>query len=127
MMKTRFFRCNHCKNIILMVEDKGVPVVCCGEKMQELKANTSDGAKEKHVPVVTIEGNKAKVVVGEVAHPMLEEHHIAWIYLETEKGGQIKYLDHTGAPEVEFALANDEKVIATYEYCNLHGLWKHEA
>ena len=84
-MKTKFFRCNHCKNIILMVEDKGVPVVCCGEKMQEMKANTSDGATEKHVPVVTIEGNKAKVVVGEVAHPMLEEHHIDWIYLERKR------------------------------------------
>lgn len=127
MMKTRFFRCNHCKNIILMVEDKGVPVVCCGEKMQELKANTSDGATEKHVPVVTVEGNKVKVFVGEVAHPMLEEHHIAWIYLETTKGGQIKYLDHTGSPEAEFVLADDEKLVAAYEYCNLHGLWKHEA
>ncbi|KXL54127.1 desulfoferrodoxin [Anaerotignum neopropionicum] len=126
-MTPKFFRCNHCKNIILKVEDKGVPVVCCGEAMQELKANTSDGAAEKHVPVVTVEGNKVKVVVGSVAHPMLEEHHIAWIYLETSQGGQLKYLDHTGAPEAEFALTENEKFIAAYEYCNLHGLWKYEA
>ncbi|MCQ4935414.1 MULTISPECIES: desulfoferrodoxin family protein [Anaerotignum] len=126
-MTPKFFRCNHCKNIIHMVEDRGGTVVCCGEAMQELKANTSDGASEKHVPVVTVEGNKVKVVVGSVAHPMLEEHHIAWIYLETTQGGQLKYLDHTGAPEAEFALTDDEKVVAAYEYCNLHGLWKYEA
>lgn len=109
-----------------MVEDKGVPVVCCGEKMTELKANTSDGAGEKHVPVVQVEGSKVTVKVGEVTHPMLEEHHIAWIYLETSRGGQIKYLDHTGAPEAVFALAEGEQAVAAYEYCNLHGLWKAE-
>ena len=78
MKAPRFFICKHCKNIITMVEDKGVPVVCCGEKMTELKANTSDGAGEKHVPVVQVEGSKVTVKVGEVTHPMLEEHHIAW-------------------------------------------------
>lgn len=126
MKAPRFFKCNHCKNIIVMVEDKGVPVMCCGEKMQEMKANTSDGASEKHVPVVQVEGSKVKVSVGEVAHPMLEEHHIPWVYLHTNQGGQLKYLDHTGAPEAVFALAEGEEVIAVYEYCNLHGLWKKE-
>lgn len=126
MKAPRFFKCNHCKNIIVMVEDKGAPVMCCGEKMQEMKANTSDGASEKHVPVVQVEGSKVKVSVGEVAHPMLEEHHIPWVYLHTNQGGQLKYLDHTGAPEAVFALAEGEEVIAVYEYCNLHGLWKKE-
>ena len=126
MKAPRFIICKHCKNIITMVEDKGVPVVCCGEKMTELKANTSDGAGEKHVPVVQVEGSKVTVKVGEVTHPMLEEHHIAWIYLETSQGGQIKYLDHTGAPEAVFALAEGEQAVAAYEYCNLHGLWKAE-
>ncbi|MBR4015181.1 MAG: desulfoferrodoxin [Anaerotignum sp.] len=124
MKAPRFFKCSHCKNIIVMVEDKGVPVVCCGEKMQEMKANTSDGAFEKHVPAVTVEGNTVKVVVGDVAHPMLEEHHIAWVYLQTGVGGQLKYLDPTGVPEAVFALAEGEKAVAVYEYCNLHGLWK---
>lgn len=124
MKVPRFFKCNHCQNIIVMVEDKGVPVFCCGEKMQELKANTSDGASEKHVPVVEVNGKEVKVIVGNVAHPMLEEHHIAWIYLLTDQGGQLKYLDHTGAPEAVFALAEGETVIAAYEYCNLHGLWR---
>ena len=126
MKEPRFFKCDHCKNIIVMVEDKGVPVMCCGEKMREMKANTSDGATEKHVPVVTVEGSKVKVFVGDVEHPMLEEHHIAWIYLHTNQGGQLKYLDHTGAPEAVFALAEGEEVVAAYEYCNLHGLWKKE-
>lgn len=126
-MKTpRFFKCEHCKNIIVMVEDKGVPVVCCGEKMKELSANTSDGASEKHVPVVSVSGNAVRAVIGDVNHPMQEEHHIAWIYLETSQGGQMKYLEHTGAPEAVFALAEGEKAVAVYEYCNLHGLWKKE-
>ena len=126
MKELKFFFFLHCKNIIVKVEDKGVPVVCCGEKMAELTPNTSDGAGEKHVPVVAVEGSKVTVKVGEVAHPMLEEHHIAWIVLETNKGFQIKYLDHTGAPEAVFALAEGESAVAAYEYCNLHGLWKKE-
>lgn len=126
MKAPRFFKCEHCKNIIVMVEDKGVPIVCCGEKMKEMKANTTDGASEKHVPVVKVEDKKVTVSVGEVNHPMLEEHHIAWVYLHTSQGGQLKYLDHTGAPEAVFVLAEGETAIAAYEYCNLHGLWKKE-
>ena len=104
-------------------------MVCCGEEMKELKANTSDGAGEKHVPVIEIseDGLTVKVKVGEVEHPMTEEHHIAFIILETEKGVQKAYLDHTGKPEAEFALVKGDKVVAAYEYCNLHGLWKAEA
>lgn len=124
MKAPKFFKCNHCGNIIMKVEDKGVPVMCCGEKMAELVANTSDGAGEKHVPVVEGNGKEVKVVVGEVEHPMIEAHHIAWIYLHTNQGGQLKYLDHTGKPVAVFALAEGEEVIAAYEYCNLHGLWK---
>lgn len=126
MQTPRFFICQHCKNIIQMVEDKGVPVVCCGEKMKELLPNTTDAAGEKHVPVVAVEGNTVCVKVGEVTHPMLEEHHIAWIYLQTTNGGQMRYLDHTGAPEAVFTLAEGEKAVAAFEYCNLHGLWKKE-
>ena len=127
-MKTpRFFLCQHCKNLITLVEDKGVPVFCCGEKMIELKANTTEAANEKHLPVINVEGNVATVTVGSVTHPMQDEHHIAWIYLETTNGGQLRYLEHTAAPEVTFALAPDEKVISAFAYCNLHGLWRTEA
>ena len=119
----RFFICEHCKNIITFVEDSGVPVMCCGQKMTELVANTTDAAQEKHVPVVEKDGDKLIVSVGSVEHPMTEEHHIAWIAVETKNGSQIKYLDHTGAPKVEFALGGED-VEAVYAYCTLHGLWK---
>ena len=126
MKDPRFFICKHCGNMITMVEDHNVPVVCCGEKMTELDANTSDGAKEKHVPVVEAAGSTVTVTVGSVAHPMLPEHHIAWIYLKTNQGGQIKYLAPGAEPKASFALSEGEKAEAAFEYCNLHGLWKAE-
>lgn len=126
-MKTNFLKCNSCGNIILMVEDQGIPIMCCGDEMEVMKANVSDGATEKHVPVICVEGNQVKVTVGSVAHPMIDEHHIAWIFIETTNGGQMKYLNHTGAPEAVFVLAEGEKLVAVYEFCNLHGLWKAEA
>lgn len=123
-MATRFYKCNHCGNVIEKVVDKGVPVVCCGERMQELIPNTVDASGEKHVPVVTqIDENTIKVEVGSVAHPMLKEHHIAFIYVETERGGIRVNL--TDKPEAVVYLG-DERPIAVYEYCNLHGLWKTE-
>ena len=122
----KLFKCAHCGNIIEMVEDKGVKVICCGEPMQLLDPNTTDAAQEKHVPVVTTDGNKVTVNVGSAEHPMMEEHHIAFIILETDKGVQKKYLDKTGKPEAVFALADGEKPVAAYEYCNLHGFWKAE-
>lgn len=120
----KLYRCAHCGNIVEMVEDKGVKVVCCGEPMQLLNPNTTDAATEKHVPVVEASGNKVVVKVGSVEHPMTEEHHISFIILETDKGVQKKYLDPTGKPEAEFVLADGEKAVAAYEYCNLHGFWK---
>ena len=122
----KIFKCNHCGNIFEVVNDAKVVPVCCGEPMRELKANTTDAAQEKHVPEVSVEGNLVKVKVGSVEHPMTEEHHIAFIYLETENGVARKDLEHTGKPEAVFALAEGEKPVAVYEYCNLHGLWKKE-
>ena len=124
-MKQRFFICKHCGNLIAMVKDTGVPVVCCGEKMHELIPGTTDASVEKHVPVVKEEAGKVTVEVSSVAHPMTEEHHIAWISLQTDKGVQRKTLDHTGAPKAEFQLAG-EKAVKAYAYCNLHGLWASE-
>lgn len=119
----KFYKCSHCGNIITFLENKGVPVMCCGQKMDELVPGAVDAAVEKHVPVVAVDGNKVTVSVGDIAHPMTEEHHIAWIVLETKNGFQKKDLNPTGAPSVEFELAGDEAV-AAYAYCNLHGLWK---
>ncbi len=119
----KFFVCKHCGNMIGLLHDAGVPMMCCGEKMVELVPNTTDAAQEKHVPVATVEGNKVVVNVGSVDHPMLEEHWIQWVYLETDKGGHRKVLNPGEKPNVVFALTEDEKPLAVYEYCNLHGLW----
>jgi len=125
MTNNKFYICRHCGNIVSSIKNSGVPMVCCGEKMEELTANTVEASQEKHLPVVSILGDKVKVEVGSAAHPMLEEHSIQWIYLETTKGGQRKDLQPGEAPEAEFTLTN-EKPVAVYEYCNLHGLWKTE-
>ncbi len=121
---TKFYICDHCKNIVQMIQDSGVNPVCCGDNMRELIANTSDGANEKHVPVVSIENNEVKVEVGSVAHPMLDVHWIQWIALETNFGFYRKDLKPNELPNASFLLGKDEKVVAVYEYCNLHGLWK---
>jgi superoxide reductase len=122
-MSKKFYICPHCGNIVGMIVDSGAVPVCCGEPMKELKANSTDAAQEKHVPVVTINGDAVKVEVGSVAHPMTDEHYIQWIYIQTEKGGQRKALKPGDAPVAEFVLKGD-KVTAAYAYCNLHGLWK---
>ena len=121
----KFYRCNHCGNIVMMVHDSKVPMMCCGEKMTELVAGSTDAAVEKHVPVVDIKSNSVEVSVGSVMHPMEEEHYIMWIYLETNRGGQIKSLN-PGEDAMATFLLNDEKPKVVYAYCNLHGLWKKE-
>ena len=123
MCGIRFYKCMHCGNIIGVIHNAGVPMMCCGEKMQELIPGTVDAAVEKHVPVVTVEGNIVTVKVGEVEHPMVDEHFIQWVYLQTDRGGQRKCLKPGQKPEVRFALM-DEVPVAAFEYCNLHGLWK---
>lgn len=120
----KFYICEHCGNIVEMIEDAGVPVSCCGQSMTELVPGTSDGAAEKHVPVVAVDGNKVTVTVGEVEHPMLDAHYIVWIAIETSKGSQRKMLQPSEAPKAEFLLAEGETLVATYAYCNLHGLWR---
>lgn len=122
----KFYFCRHCGNIITHFKDSGVRVVCCGEKMQELVPGTTDGATEKHVPVVKIEGNKVTVRISSVEHPMVEAHYIEWIVLETRRGFQKKELKPREKPEAEFLLPEGEAAVAAYEYCNLHGLWKAE-
>lgn len=120
----KFYVCEHCGNIIIYAKNAGVPVMCCGQKMVELVPGTTDAAVEKHVPVIETEGQKVIVSVGSVAHPMMEEHYIEWIVLETEKGYQKVDLKPGEEPKAEFAITESDKVIAAYAYCNLHGLWK---
>ena len=121
-----FYKCPHCGNIIAHLEDSGVRCVCCGEEMKPLIPNTSDGAGEKHVPVISIDGRIVTVTVGSVEHPMLEAHHIAWIILETNMGRARRELKPGAKPQAVFMLAEGEEPVAAYEYCNLHGFWKKE-
>ncbi|MBR4944760.1 MAG: desulfoferrodoxin [Peptococcaceae bacterium] len=123
-MEQKFFICEHCGNIVAMVKASGVPVVCCGQPMKELVPGTTDAAAEKHVPAYSVEGNVVKVKVGEVAHPMIPEHFIEWVSLQTKQGNQRKVLVPESAPEVSFLIDADDEVEAVYAYCNLHGLWK---
>ena len=119
----KFYVCERCGNVVEMVHDSGVNPVCCGAKMTELVAGTVEASREKHIPVVKVDGNVVTVNVGSVEHPMSAEHSILWVYLETDKGGQRKELEVGKAPVVRFALDN-EKPVAVYAYCNLHGLWR---
>lgn len=121
-----FCKCNKCGNFVTFIEGPHCTPVCCGETMEKLVAGTSDGAREKHVPAVTVEGNVVTAKVGEVEHPMLEKHYIQFIALETSKGCHITKLAPGEKPEAVFTLAEGEKPVAVYEYCNLHGLWKAE-
>jgi len=123
-MNMKFFICETCGNIIAVVKESGVPMMCCGKKMTEIKAGTTDAAVEKHVPVFEVKDNKVIVTVGEVEHPMVDEHYIEWIALCTNKGNQRKALKPGDKPSVCFALCEGEEVEAVYAYCNLHSLWK---
>ena len=121
----RFFVCDHCGNMVGVIKDAGVPMMCCGQKMTELVPNTVEASVEKHLPAVSREGNTLVVNVGSVNHPMVDEHFIEWVYVKTDKGGQRKYLKPGQQPNVVFNLGGD-KAEAVYAYCNLHGLWKTE-
>ena len=123
-MEMKFYRCAHCGQIVAIVKGTGVPVICCGEPMQEIVPGTVDASLEKHVPVYEVKDGKVKVTVGSVEHPMLDEHYIEWIALQTKQGNQRKSLKPGDAPVACFSICDDDEVVAVYEYCNLHGLWK---
>ena len=121
-MTTKFFKCSHCGNVVVKLVDSKVPVVCCGKPMEELEPNTVEASGEKHIPVVShLNTLTLREKVGSEPHPMLAEHHIVFIYVETARGGILVNLDKM--PEAEIYIGN-EKPTAVYEYCNLHGLWK---
>ena len=123
-MEMKFYRCETCGQIIAIVKKTPVPVMCCGKPMKEIVPGTSDGAVEKHVPVVEVIGDVVKVKVGAVAHPMLPEHYIEWVSLKTKFGNQRKALEPGQAPEVCFRLCEGDEVEAVYAYCNLHSLFQ---
>ena len=125
MSNTKFYICEKCGNLVEKIDDSGVPMSCCGQKMTPIVAGTVEASREKHIPVATVEGNVVTVSVGSVEHPMAEEHSILWVELVTDKGVQRKNLEVGKPPVVTFELSN-ENPIEVYAYCNLHGLWKNE-
>ena len=122
-MELKFYRCKHCGKIIAIVNDTKVPTICCGEAMEQIIPGTTDAAVEKHVPVITKNGNLVEVKVGSVEHPMAPEHYIEWIALRTKQGNQRKILKPGDAPVATFALVDGDEVIEAFAYCNLHSLW----
>lgn len=123
-MEQKFYICAHCGKIVALVKESGVPVVCCGEKMQQIIPGTTDASLEKHVPVYEVNGNNVTVKVGSVEHPMVDVHYIEWISLQTKFGNQRRALKPGDKPETCFALCDGDEVEAVYAYCNLHSLWK---
>lgn len=122
-MEFKLYQCSHCGNIAYKAYDSGAPLSCCGEKMEEMKANTTDGAVEKHVPVITQNGSEVTVSVGSVLHPMVEEHYIPLIAAVGEDTVVIKKPQPGQEPVMKTML---EGKVTAYEWCNLHGLWKGE-
>ncbi len=122
----KFLICKKCGNIAVLVVDSGVTPFCCGEEMSILVPNTTDGALEKHVPFITVENGVMTVQVGEVLHPMLPEHFIAFVYVKTENGGQRKAFEIGESPIAKFTFI-DDKPVSVYAYCNIHGLWVADA
>ena len=123
MKNEAFYICEHCKNLIELIHDAGVPITCCDQKMKPLSIGTVDASHEKHLPVVSHGGDTVTVNVGAIEHPMTEEHRILWVCLQTDKGMHRKHLEVGKAPTVTFALS-EETPVAVYAFCNLHGLWK---
>ena len=111
-MKQTFYICKHCGNIVAMIRDVGVPIMCCGEKMHEMIPGTTEASGEKHIPVYEMDGNTVHVTVGAVEHPMIREHYIEWICLESEHGIQYAHLDPDDKPKAKFALCDGDEVRA---------------
>lgn len=123
-MEMKFYYCKHCGQIVAIVKKTGVPVICCGEPMQEIIPGAIDAAVEKHVPAYIIKDGKVLVTVGSAPHPMSKEHYIEWIAIQTKQGNQRKELKPGDDPKACFALCEGDEVESVLAYCNLHGLWK---
>ena len=123
MKNEKFYICRTCGNLVNVINASGVPMMCCGKPMEALEPNTVEASGEKHIPAVTVEEGAVHVMIGSVEHPMVDVHYIEWVYLQTENGGQRINLKPNQEPKVTFLLGN-EKPVAVYAYCNLHGLWK---
>lgn len=122
-MEQKFLKCEYCGNIVAVVKNVNDSIICCGEKMKQIIPGTIEASREKHIPDYVIQENKVIVNIGSIEHPMVPEHYIEWVSLQTKYGNQRKQLSPNQAPKVCFALCEGDEVEAVYAYCNLHGLW----
>ena len=122
-MNMKFYRCPICGNIITVIEGDEKRVSCCGKTLEELKVGTTNASVEKHVPVYKREDDKIIVTVGEVEHPMTEEHYIMFVALVNNQNINIVKLNSSDKPEAIFPYLKGSQI---YAYCNLHGLWMNE-
>ena len=120
----KLYRCKKCGQIVEVIKDTGVPLVCCGETMEELTPKIiEEGLTEKHLPIYEIHDGSVTINVGSTLHPMLSNHYIEWILLVTNKGCQKVCLKPGKAPTVTFRLGYNEQIKAIYAFCNIHSLW----
>lgn len=119
----KFYECKTCGNIMILFEDSGVVPMCCGSTMELISPLGMDMSNEKHVPIIERDGNKVTITVSTSKHPMLNEHYIKWIILETDKGMYVRYLKPGEEPQASFTISDDEKIARAYEFCNIHSLW----
>ena len=125
-MEQKFLECKKCGNIVAAVKESGVSIMCCGQKMEQIIPGTVDASHEKHVPEFEVKDNKVIVKVGSVTHPMVEEHYIEWVSIQTKFGNQRKQLKPGEEPVVCFSLCEGDQLEKVYAYCNLHGLWENK-
>lgn len=118
------YKCDLCGNIIEVLTGANGQLVCCSEPMKSLQAKTADQGREKHVPVVEKYDGKVVVRVGDVAHPMMENHYIEWIEILADGKVHRQFLEPGTEPKAEFC--TDAENIIAREHCNVHGLWKGE-
>lgn len=123
MNELRVFKCTICGTVVEMLNGNSNSLMCCGQNMLEMKANTADAAVEKHVPAIEVQGNEVIARVGEVNHPMDEDHYIMWIALAYDNTEIKINLKPGEIPEAKFPYIPGSMV---YAYCNKHGLWKAE-
>ena len=125
-MEQKFLKCEHCGNIVAVVKESKVPIMCCGKKMEQIIPGSVEASQEKHIPVYEVKDNKVLVTIGSVEHPMIDAHYIEWVSIQTKYGNQRKALVPGQKPEVCFSICEGDEVEAVYAYCNLHSLWKAE-
>lgn len=125
-MKVKFFRCSVCGKVVYVLDETVTPMICCEKKMTELIPNSHDAVVEKHCPVCNVSEGKVHVFVGELTHPMNDEHYIEWICLVTDAGVMFKFLKPEMEPMACFCIGKLEKIKGVYAFCNIHMLWVNE-